>query len=230
MLTLLEKIGSDSVFLLWGDTMYCQKCGEILDEDAEFCGSCGCRVFREKEIKKEEIETIGGIDVDILSIFLGSQSYYYVERFRRIEAGCGGKSCPGWLFVSLWLIYKKMYGHFFKYTIVQGILTLFQYGLIENVRCNLLESGEMGSSAFFVFVILVLKFIYWLDYATRGAEYYFEHVQNQIHMINPYNENVNENQILKRHLQISGSSNPVGVILIIILSLLLPCFLTSLFC
>lgn len=114
-------------------TRTCPHCNTKNAEYAEFCNRCGCPLetedwhssatqqyrpyvgeytpYGQPQESYSSAERIGESNAADLAAVVGTNTQYYMERFRRIEhGGSGGWNWAAFLLGPMWLFYRKQYG------------------------------------------------------------------------------------------------------------------------
>jgi len=132
--------------------MYCEYCGEVMDNGDLFCSKCGQRqesngigINISWKTEQNRKPMIGRNYESTLCHFVDNNSAYYMEKFRRIENGNGGGTNWAVLFVSyfLWALYRKMWGKAFLYLLINVGIVYMQYQALT-VSFNIEMSAILG--------------------------------------------------------------------------------------
>lgn len=187
----------------------CNKCQFENAQYAEFCSRCGTQLVMDDwhshsdEHSSEytyapnsggfspfSSETIENVNVAELDAIVGTNSAYYLDRFRRIERKQGG----GWnwaafLLSPFWLFYRKQYllgtCYLLVYLITNITYSLVSFSLqgleVETITTDIMIATMQKHILFYpCMVLLGIWLTMKIVIALKGNAYYFSHCKKKI--------------------------------------------------
>lgn len=181
----------------------CPHCYTKNAEFAEFCTHCG-RTLSVAEwhsvaaspaasytpfTAAEAVGTINGVSENDLTVLVGTNSHYYLPRFRRIrDANNGGWNWAAFLFGPLWLVYRKQYALGTLLFIFQCILDCATMWLTYPINSATNEAELMTAMTQMMdnpmmlpaFALSLLLTIAHILLGAKGNQLYLHHCTNRI--------------------------------------------------
>jgi hypothetical protein len=111
--------------------VFCSKCGEKIESQVAFCGTCGNELTENRSISSV-VETPSEQEIkpsEATKIFIGQKHEYYLKKWA-IAENKKGKQSWNWaaFFLGfLWMTYRKMYAYAFIFIGLLALETIIEY-------------------------------------------------------------------------------------------------------
>ncbi len=121
--------------------MYCNECGNEVDQSMSFCPDCGQKLILNEDFKPDD-EFSPGVTAKELELFVGRENLdYYMSKWK-FNKYSENKNSSGWnwaafLFPIQWMGYRKMY----MYVIATMLINLLLCIIIPNPLTPLITLG-----------------------------------------------------------------------------------------
>ena len=226
----------------------CPHCDAQNAEYAEFCTRCGYPLdvedwhssapqqhspfvgeytpYGQPHESYSSAERIGESNAADLAAVVGSNTQYYIERFRRIEHnGSGGWNWAAFLLAPMWLFYRKQYGLGTVYLLMQlmsGVVSAVIYAPMRvaetQAAAEVALTNMMDSPLFWLAAVLsCIFFALEILLGMRANHFYLRHCEKKIAKIR---ENVSDLSVAEL-TAVGGVSLGVAVLVNVLASILL---------
>ena len=107
---------------------FCPECGKEITQLIKFCPHCGHSLEKFTNQSKSDSRLQNGVNEDDLIAFIGNNAGYYVQEFKKFNAGGRDVFSATWNWAAFWggfgwMLYRKMY----MWAIIAFALMLMPY-------------------------------------------------------------------------------------------------------
>ncbi len=179
--------------------MYCNECGNEVDQSMSFCPDCGQKLILNEDFKPDD-EFSPGVTAKELELFVGRENLdYYMSKWK-FNKYSENKNSSGWnwaafLFPIQWMGYRKMY----MYVIATMLINLLLCIIIPNPLTPLITLG-----------ICIFGGVY-------GNKLYYNHAIKKITKIK---ENETDDKYVNSRIVDCGGTNIIIVFVFIVIQII----------